>query len=107
MDTRSPADALPPSHRLLRRSGVLLLVIGLLGHLYAAYATGGSRTAYSHHVLGFFLILLVTGGILLALGRRFWRGRSVLTLLVIGVVQALVGLWIAAEPFRAAAFELP
>lgn len=107
MEARSTADARPPSHPLLRAGALLLLVVGLLGHLYAAHATGGSRTAYTHHVFGFFLILVVTGGLIALLGRRFWRGRSALTLFVIGAVQALLGLWIAAEPFRAAAFEFP
>lgn len=39
--------------RLLRWGGWLLLGLGLLGHLYAAHAMGGSRVAYAHHVLGF------------------------------------------------------
>lgn len=107
MEAPSTAGIQPPSHALLRVVVLLLLLVGLLGHLYAAHATGGSRTAYTHHVFGFFLILAVTGGLLALLGRLFWRGRSALTLLVIGAVQALLGLWIAAEPFRAAAFELP
>jgi hypothetical protein len=54
-------------------------------------------------VLGFFLILLVTGGLLAGLGWRFWRSRSALTMLAIGLVQALLGLWVALEPYRAAA----
>jgi uncharacterized membrane protein HdeD (DUF308 family) len=103
MEIRSAAEALPPSHRLLRSSALLLLGIGLLSHLYAAHAIGGSRVAYTHHVLGFVLILLVTGGVLAGLAWRFWRTRSALTLLAIGVIQALFGLWVAAEPFRAAA----
>jgi hypothetical protein len=53
-------------------------------------------------VLGFLLILLVTGGIIGGLGWRFWRSRSGLTLVAIGVVQALLGLWVGAAPFRAA-----
>lgn len=103
MEIRSAMDAAPPSPRLLRASVLLLLGLGLLGHLYAAHAIGGSRVAYTHHVLGFVLILIVTGGVLAGLGWRFWRTRSALTLLAIGVVQALVGLWVAAEPLRAAA----
>ena len=103
MEIQSTADARPPSRRLPRGGVLLLLGLGLLGHLYAAYAMGGSRVAYTHHVLGFLLILLVTGGIIAGLGRLFWRRRPALTWLAIGVVQALLGLLVAAEPFRAAA----
>ena len=76
--------------------------MGLLGHLYAAYAMGGSRVAYTHHVFGFVLILVVTGGIIAGLGHWLWRSRPALTVLVIGLVQALLGLWIALEPYRRA-----
>jgi hypothetical protein len=103
MESPFTAGAPASSHRLLRLTALLLLGLALLGHLYAAHAMGGSRVAYTHHVLGFLLILLVTGGILAGLGRLFWRSRSALTLLAIGVVQALFGLWVAAEPFRTAA----
>jgi hypothetical protein len=101
MSTSSTA-APPSTGRLLRWGGSLLLGLGLLGHLYAAHAMGGSRIAYTHHVLGFGLILLVTGGLIAGLGYWFWRSRPALTLLAIGLVQALLGLWIALEPFRAA-----
>ena len=103
MDPRFASDVPPPTSRLSLWAGVLLLVLGLLGHLYAAHAIGGSRMAYTHHVLGFFLILLVTGGLIAGLGWRFWRSRSAVTVLAIGVVQALLGLWIAAAPMRAVA----
>ena len=95
MEIRSTADAARPSHRVLRSSALLLLGLGLLGHLYAAHAIGGSRVAYTHHVLGFFLILLVTGGLIAGLGWRFWRSRSALTVLAIGLVQAVLGLLVA------------
>jgi hypothetical protein len=72
--------------------GIILLVIGLLGHLLAAQAIGGSAMAYRHHVFGFFLILVVTGAIIAGLGWRFWRGRRDITLLLVGAVQALLGL---------------
>ena len=42
--------------------------------------------AYTHHVLGFFLILVVTGAIIAALGRRFWRSRPDVTMLTVGIV---------------------
>lgn len=101
MEVRS--TAVPPSRPLPRASVVLLLALGLLGHLYAAHAIGGSATAYVHHVLGFVAILAVTGGIVAGLGRLLWRTRTTATLLAIGLIQALIGLWVAAQPFRAAA----
>lgn len=99
-----PSTAAAPrtSSRLLLWSGVLLAWVGLLGHLYAAHATGGSGTDYTHHVLGFLLILVVTGGILAGLGWRFWRSRWALTIFAIGLVQAILGLMVAREHIRAA-----
>jgi hypothetical protein len=102
MGISSTAAPRPTTGRSLRWGGWLLLVLGLLAHVYAAYAMGGGRVAYMHHVVGFVLILLVTGGLIAALGYWFWRSRRALTVLVIGLVQALVGLWVALEPFRAA-----
>lgn len=80
--------------------GVLLLVLGFLGHFFAARAIGGSAIAYQHHIFGFFLILLVTGAIIAGLGWRFWKGRHDITLLIIGAVQALFGLVIYIERFH-------
>ena len=92
----------PASRRLRLAAGVVLLALGLAGHLYAAHAIGGSRVAYTHHVFGFVLILVVTGGIIAALGWRFWRSRPDVAVLVVGAVQALFGLLVAVAPFRAA-----
>jgi hypothetical protein len=72
--------------------GVLLVVVGFLGHFFAARAIGGSYIAFRDHIFGFFLILVVTGGIIAWLGTRFWKGRRDLTVLIIGVVQALFGI---------------
>jgi hypothetical protein len=74
--------------------GVILLVVGFLGHYFAARAIGGSYIAYRDHIFGFFLILLVTGLIIAGLGWRFWKGRRDVTLLIVGVVQALLGIWV-------------
>ena len=76
------------------RLGVLLLVVGFLGHYFAARAIGGSYIAYRDHIFGFFVILLVTGGIIAGLGWRFWKGRRDITLLIVGLVQALIGIWV-------------
>ena len=80
--------------------GVLLIVIGLLGHLFAARAIGGSYVAYRDHIFGFFLILLVSGALVAGLGWRFWKGRHDITLLIVGVVQALFGVVVYIERFR-------
>ena len=74
--------------------GVILLVIGFLGHYFAARAIGGSYIAYRDHIFGFFVILLVTGLIIAGLGWRFWKGRRDITLLTVGLVQALLGVWV-------------
>lgn len=100
MGTSSAASPSPSSDRLLRWGGWIFLGVGLLGHVYAAYAMGGSRIAYSHHVFGFFLILVVTGGVIWGLGYWLWRSRPALTLFLVGLVQALLGVWIGLEPFR-------
>jgi hypothetical protein len=78
--------------------GVILIAVGLLGHLLAAQ--GGGTIAYQHHILGFFLILVVTGAIIAALGWRFWKGRHDITLLIVGAVQALFGVLVYLERFN-------
>jgi hypothetical protein len=80
--------------------GVLLLVAGLLGHLFAARAIGGSYVAYRDHISGFVLLSLVSGAVIAGLGWRFWKGRHDITLLILGVVQALVGFVIYLERFH-------
>lgn len=87
------------SRRLRIWLGGLLLGLGLLGHLLAADAIGGSAVAYEHHIFGFFIILLVSGAIILGLGWRFWRRRRDVTLLIVGAVQALFGLLVYIERF--------
>ena len=83
--------------------GAVLLLIGLLGHLGAAHGTGNRPIDYQHHVLGFFLIAVVSGAIIWALGRRFWPTRVDLTFLIIGAVQAIFGVAVYLERFAVAA----
>ena len=45
------------------------------------------------------VILLVTGLIIAGLGWRFWKGRHDITLLIVGAVQALFGVWVYMERF--------
>ncbi len=80
--------------------GAVLLVVGFLGHFFAARAIGGYYIAYRDHIFGFFLILLVTGAIIALLGRRFWKGRRDITVLIVGAVQALFGIWIYINRFH-------
>jgi uncharacterized membrane protein (UPF0136 family) len=79
--------------------GVLLLGAGLLGHLLAARAIGGTYIAYRDHIFGFVFLTLVSGALLAALGWRFWRGRHDITLLIMGVLQTLVGIWVYMQRF--------
>jgi uncharacterized membrane protein (UPF0136 family) len=92
--------------RMLNRNwiwlGVILTVVGFLGHFFAARAIGGSYVAFRDHIGGFFLILVVTGAIIAALGWKFWKGRKDITVLIIGVVQALFGIVIYLMRFHIA-----
>src|SRR3954463_14262069 len=85
--------------------GVVLLVAGLCGHLFAAQAIAGRGlperghhsffvkpyVAYRDHLGGFILLTAVTAVILWLLGRKLWRGRPDITVLLLGAVQALAG----------------
>ena len=72
--------------------GATLVGIGLLGHLLSARATGGSALAYRHHVIGFVLILVVTGLVVAAFSWRSWKERLGNTLLTLGAIQAVFGI---------------
>ena len=80
--------------------GLVLVVIGFLGHFFAARAIGGTYIAFRDHIFGFFMILIVTGAIIALLGRWFWKGRRDITVLIIGVVQALFGIVIYINRFN-------
>ena len=73
--------------------GVMLIGVGLIGHILAAQAIG-RPIDYQHHIIGFFLILIVSGAIIAVLARLFWRGRHDVTLLIVGAVQALFGVFV-------------
>lgn len=89
----------PPTSRGLAWLGVILIVVGFFGHFFAARAIG-TYIYYRDHIFGFFLILLVTGTIIALLGWRFWKGRRDITLLIIGVVQALFGIVVYINRFN-------
>lgn len=80
--------------------GLILLVVGFLGHFFAARAIGGNYVAFRDHILGFFLILIVTGAIVAGLGWRFWKGRHDITLLTIGAIQAIFGIVVYIQRFH-------
>ena len=80
--------------------GLALVVAGLLGHVFAARAIGGTYLAFRDHLAGFVLILVVTGGLIAVAGRRFWPARSDRTWLVIGIVQAIFGVYVYIERFH-------
>ena len=92
-------DARPTDRRLIWL-GVLLLVVGFLGHFFAARAIGGTYVAFRDHIGGFFLILVVTGAIIAGLGRLFWKGRTDISVVIIGVAQALFGIVVYIERFN-------
>lgn len=80
--------------------GAILIAVGLLGHLLAAQGSGGSTIAYQHHIFGFFLILAVSGALIAGLSWLFWRNRHDITLLIIGAIQALLGLVVYLDRFN-------
>ena len=87
-------DAVASDARMRASLGVALLLAGLSGHLFAARAIGGYYIAYRDHIFGFFLLTTVSIVIVAALGWKFWKGRHDLTLLIVGVLQAIAGLLI-------------
>ena len=82
--------------------GVLLLAAGLSGHLLAARAIGGYYIAYRDHIGGFVLMTVVTGLIVAVIGKRFWKGRPDITVLIVGIIQTLLGIWIYTMRFHIA-----
>jgi hypothetical protein len=45
-------------------------------------------------------IAIVAGAVIAALGWRFWRGRHDITVLILGAVQAIIGLVIYLNRFN-------
>lgn len=99
MGMQDPITTTDPGRRIRLGLGLLFLGAGFLGHFLAAQAIGGSYVAYRDHMLGFVGLTLVTGAIIAGLGWRFWRGRHDITLLSLGILQALIGLFVYIERF--------
>lgn len=84
---------------LLTWLGVILLVAGFLGHFFAARAIGGTYIAYRDHIFGFVALTLISAAIVALLGMRFWKGRHDITLLIVGVIQTLIGIFVYVNRF--------
>lgn len=98
-DTQFRENTSAPMKRSWIWLGIVLLVAGFLGHFLAARAIGGSYIAYRDHMAGFFGLTIISGLIIAAIGRRFWKRRHDISLLILGVVQALIGLLVYINRF--------
>jgi hypothetical protein len=72
-----------------------LLVLGLAGHVVAAWLNRSGPIAYVHHVAGFFLIAAVTGAAIAGITWAFWRAQRARALLLFALVQAVLGVLVA------------
>ena len=100
MGTPQAIAAPHTTSRVWIRLALALFALGLLGHVLAAHTMGGSTIAYTHHVAGFFIILVVTGAPVALLGWRFWRAHADRTLLIIGLIQAVLGAMVFLAEWR-------
>jgi hypothetical protein len=100
MDSAAAASVSNSNRRLRIWLGLLLLVAGLSGHLFAARAIGGSYVAFRDHIVGFSILTVASTVIVSLLQWRFWKGRPDLTVLIVGAVQAALGLVIYIERFH-------
>lgn len=82
------------SRRVRLWLGILLLAIGLSGHLLAAAGTGGTYIHYRDHIFGFLFLSAVAWAIIALLGRRYWANRHDITVLALGIVQAILGIMV-------------
>jgi hypothetical protein len=100
MEQSRTVSAASPMKRSWIWLGVILLAVGLSGHLLAARAIGGYYIAYRDHIAGFLLLTVVSGAIVAALGWRFWKGRHDITLLIVGALQTILGIVIYINRFH-------
>jgi hypothetical protein len=73
--------------------------VGFLGHYFAARAIGGSYIAYRDHLGGFVLLTLVSGLVIWGLSLRFFKRRYDMVVLLVGIVQALLGVYVYINRF--------
>ena len=100
METHAPFGVVEPGRRMRTWLGFVLIAAGGMGHVLAAQAIGGNYVAYRDHMAGFIGSTVLLGAILMALGRFFWRRRFDITVLTLGIIQALFGLYIYIERFN-------
>jgi hypothetical protein len=75
-------------------TGVALLAVAQLCHMLAAIAIGGTFLAWRDHMVGFAGLALVSAGLLSLIGRRLWPRRSDVTMLLLGLTQLALGVWV-------------
>jgi hypothetical protein len=73
--------------------------VGFLGHFFAARAIGGSYVAFRDHIGGFVGLTLVSALVVWGLSLRFFKGRTDMVILLVGIVQALLGVYIYINRF--------
>lgn len=95
-----PAEYPWTRQRSLIVLGLVLLLAGLCGHLLAARALGGYYVAYRDHIFGWALLTVVSVLIVVPLGLRFWKGKPGVSVLVVGFLQAMIGLLIYLQRFN-------
>jgi uncharacterized membrane protein len=78
--------------------GVILLIVGFCGHAYAAHSLGSNHHAWQYHMFGFLGLTIVSAAIVGALGWKFWKGRTDITILIVGVIQLILGIMVALNP---------
>ncbi|MFL5637913.1 MAG: hypothetical protein ACJ78M_00935 [Gemmatimonadaceae bacterium] len=100
MESSRAGSVAHPLNRSWLWLGLVLLVAGLSGHLLAARAIGGYYIAYRDHIFGFVMFTVVTGIIAALAGRRFWKGRHDITLLIVGVLQTILGVVVYINRFH-------
>jgi hypothetical protein len=74
-------------------------VVGFLGHYFAARAIGGTYVAFRDHIGGFVVLTLISALIIWSLSLRFFKGRTDMVVLLVGIVQALLGVFVYINRF--------
>jgi len=73
--------------------------VGFLGHYFAARAIGGTYIAFRDHLGGFVVLTLISALIIRSLSLRFFKGRTDMVVLLVGIVQAMLGVFVYINRF--------